>query len=295
MQKIRFVINPNSGSGKKNLLPDLINKFIDKKKYISEICLTNAPGHATELAKDAVEKEFNIVVAVGGDGSVNETAKALFKTNTVLGVIPTGSGNGLARHLGISVDIEKSINIINVGAIDKIDTLFINDRFCIGTIGIGFDAHVAHLFAKAKKRGYSTYVILVLTEFSSYKEKKFSILVDGQLFEKDCFLLTFANSSQFGNNAVIAPFANIKDGIIDITIMSRFPAISAPSLIYRLMNNAIQGSRFFESLKGKEMIVKNNGSMLGHIDGEPVIFNTDLKININPLSIKIIVPVIEKK
>ncbi len=294
MKKIRFIINPNSGTGKKDILPDLINKFIDTEKYISEICLTSSPGHATELAKDAVEKEFNIVVAVGGDGSVNETAKALFKTNTTLGIIPTGSGNGLARHLGISVDIEKSINIINAGVVDNIDTVTVNDRFCIGTIGIGFDAHIAHLFAKSTKRGYSTYVILVLTEFSSYKEKRFSILVDGQLFKKDCFLLTFANSSQFGNNAVIAPFANIKDGIIDITIMSRFPALSAPSLIYRLMNNSIQGSRFFESMRGKEIIVENNSSMLGHIDGEPVIFNTDLKIKINPLSIKVIVPEIEK-
>ena len=294
MQKIRFIINPNSGTGKKNLLPDLINKFIDKEKYVFEICLTQAPGHATELAKDAVEKEFNIVVSVGGDGSVNETAKALFKTNTTLGIIPTGSGNGLARHLGISVDVEKAINIINKGTVDNIDTVTVNDRFCIGTIGVGFDAHIAHLFAKATKRGYSTYVILVLTEFSSYKEKRFSILVDGNLFERDCFLLTFANSSQFGNNAVIAPFANIKDGIIDITIMSRFPALSAPSLIYRLMNNSIQGSRFFESMRGKEIIVENNSSMLGHIDGEPVIFNSDLKIKINPLSIKVIVPEIVK-
>lgn len=294
MQKIRFIINPNSGTGKKDLLPDLINKFIDSEKYISEICLTEAPGDATELAKDAVEKEFNIVVAVGGDGSVNETAKALLKTNTALGIIPTGSGNGLARHLGISVDVEKAINIINKGTVDNIDTVSVNDRFCIGTIGIGFDAHIAHLFAKAKKRGYSTYVILVLTEFSSYKEKRFSILVDGKLYERDCFLLTFANSSQFGNNAVIAPFANIKDGIIDITIMSRFPAISAPLLIYRLMNNSIQGSRFFESMRGKEIIIKNLGSMLGHIDGEPVIFETDLNIKVNPLSIKVIVPVIEK-
>src|SRR5205085_10027306 len=133
-----------------------------------------------------------------------------------------------------------------------------NDHFCIGTIGVGFDAHIAHLFAKAGKRGYSTYVKLVLAEFSSYGEKNFSILVDGKLYERKCFLLTFANSSQFGNNAVIAPFADVKDGIIDVSMISRFPAIAAPSLIYRLMKNSIHGSKYFSRLKAREIIVKNN-------------------------------------
>ena len=290
MKKIRFIINPKSGTGNKSKLPDMINKFIDREKLYSEVCITQSPGDGSELAKDAVEKEFDFVVAVGGDGSVNEVAKALTKCNTALGIIPTGSGNGLARHLGIPVDIIKAIKVINEGAIDTIDTLTVNERFCIGTIGIGFDAHIAHLFAKRLKRGYSTYVILVLTEFASFKEKRFSILVDGNLYERNCFLLTFANSSQFGNNAVIAPFANIKDGIIDISMMCRFPAIAAPALIYRLMNNTIHRSRFFDSLRGKNIVVKNQGSILGHIDGEPVIFNSDLEININPLSLKVIVP-----
>ena len=181
MQKIRFIINPNSGTGKKNLLPDLINKFIDKEKYISEICLSKEPGHATQLAQEAVEKEFDIVVAVGGDGSVNETAKALIETNTVLAIIPAGSGNGLARHLGISVDTEKAINIINEGIVDSIDTVSVNDRFCIGTIGIGFDAHIAHLFAKATKRGY--FIDKVVKHNSYFIVLQFS-RADAKLFSK---------------------------------------------------------------------------------------------------------------
>ncbi len=290
MRKIRFIINPISGKGKKKNLPDLINSNIDRDKFNVEICITQSPGHATELAFEAANKEFDIVVAVGGDGSVNETAKALINKNTVLGIIPTGSGNGMAGHLGIPVDVVKAIKLFNEGKIESIDTLTVNELFCIGTIGIGFDAHIAHLFSKASKRGYSTYVKLVLTEFSSYEEKQFSILVDGILIEKNCFLLTFANSSQFGNNAVIAPFADVKDGIIDISIMGRFPVINAPGLIYRLMNNTIHRSKFFSSLSGKKIVVKNSNTLQGHIDGEPVLFNSDLFININPLSLKVIVP-----
>lgn len=290
MQKIRFIINPKSGIGNKKILPDLIAKFIDSKKYSSEVCFTNEPGHATELAKYAVENDYDFVVAVGGDGSVNETAKALINSRTALGIIPTGSGNGMARHLGIPVDVIKAVKIFYEGEIEKIDTLTVNELFCVGTIGIGFDAHIAHLFAKSEKRGYSTYVKLVLKEFSTYKEKQFSIFVDGVKSERSCFLLTFANSSQFGNNAVIAPFADVKDGIIDISMMVRFPAIIAPALIYRLMNNTIHQSKFFTSLRGKNIEVKNQNSLPGHIDGEPVLFHSDLVIKINPLSLRVVVP-----
>ena len=291
MKKIRFIINPKSGTGQKNNLSDLIQKSIDKKIFDVEICFTETSGHATQLAKDSVERKFDIVVAVGGDGSVNETAKSLKNSETALGIIPTGSGNGMARHLGIPVNIVKAVEVLNGGNIETIDTLMVNDLFCIGTIGIGFDAHVAHLFAKAGKRGYSTYVKLVLAEFYSYKEKKFSILADDKFYEKKCFLLTFANSSQFGNNAVIAPFADVKDGIIEISMIRRFPAYVAPSLILRLMKNSIQHSKYFESLKGEKIIVKNSDTLQGHIDGEPVIFNTDLKMEVSPLSLKVIVPI----
>lgn len=292
MKKIRFIINPKSGTGKSKNLTALIYSEIDKNIFETDIAFTQAQGHACELAKEAVALKYDIVVAVGGDGSVNETAGSLINTSTSLGIIPTGSGNGMARHLKVPVDIKKALANINTGKIDTIDTLEVNNRFCIGTIGIGFDAHIAHLFAHAGKRGYSTYVKLVLTEFASYKEKRFVILVDGKSYERDCFLLTIANSSQFGNNAVIAPFADVKDGIIDISAMKRFPFYVAPSLIYRLMHNTIHLSRYFELLKGREIIIKNNVELQGHIDGEPVLFNSDLNISIHRDSLKVIIPAI---
>jgi YegS/Rv2252/BmrU family lipid kinase len=292
MKKIRFIINPKSGTGKNKNLTALIDSEIDKNIFETDIAFTQAQGHACELAREAVALKYDIVVAVGGDGSVNETAGSLINTSTSLGIIPTGSGNGMARHLKVPVDIKKALANINTGKIDTIDTLEVNNRFCIGTIGIGFDAHIAHLFAHAGKRGYSTYVKLVLTEFASYKEKRFVILVDGKTYERDCFLLTIANSSQFGNNAMIAPFADVKDGVIDISAMKRFPFFVAPSLIYRLMHNTIHLSRYFELLKGREIIIKNNVELQGHIDGEPVLFNSDLNISIHRDSLKVIIPAI---
>ena len=289
-KRIRYIINPKSGNKGKEELPGIIGRITDKELFDFEICHTEAPGHATVLAKEAADKNYDIVVAVGGDGSANETARGIMGSSAALGIIPTGSGNGMARHLKIPMKLEDAIGIVNLGHLETIDTLNVNDRFCIGTIGVGFDAHIAHLFAHSKVRGYSTYVKLVLGEFYSYKPKTFQIEVDGKSFSKECFLLTFANSSQFGNNAVIAPFADVQDGILDVSMMRKFPVIFAPHLIYRLMNNIIHKSRFFDMAKGTHVHVKNSGTLQGHIDGEPVIFNGDLNIRIVPSSLAVVVP-----
>lgn len=289
--KVCFIINPRSGSkGKEHYEADIL-RTIDRNKIDVSIRYTEAPQHATAIAAQCAKEDFNIVVAVGGDGSVNETGAGLIGTNTTLGIIPTGSGNGMARHLKIPVNFIKAVDVINRCSIELIDSLAVNDRFCIGTIGVGFDAYIAHLFSKADARGYSTYVKLVLSKFSKYPGKDYTIQLDGQLIQQNCFLLTFANSSQFGNNAVIAPFADVKDGIIDISIMKKFPGYIAPSLIYRLLHNSIHNSKYFSGYKAKEIIIKNPTTMEGHIDGEPVLFDGDIKIKILPQSISVAVPI----
>ena len=290
MKRIRYIINPRSGSKGKEEIPSMIARLTDVKEALVEICFTEAPHHATALAKEAAENNFEIVVAVGGDGSINETAKGLMGSSTALGIIPKGSGNGMARHLKIPLNDEEAIAVINKAHQESIDTLTVNNELCVGTIGIGFDAHIAHLFAKSTVRGYGTYVRLVLGEFYKYKARMFRMEVDGKQIMKECFLLTFANSSQFGNNAVIAPFADVKDGILDVSMMKKFPAFVAPHLIYRLMNNNIHQSRFFDRTVGKSVLVHNEGTIQGHIDGEPVTFTCDLKINVVPASLKVIVP-----
>src|SRR5689334_17658830 len=229
-KKLRYIINPKSGAKHNIDLAAMANEMTDKEQFDFEIVMTKAAKHATELAKE-VAGVVDDVVAVGGDGSVNEVAKGLIGSKTVLGIIPMGSGNGMARHLKIPVDTKQAFHLINNGRTDTIDTMMVNGEFAIGTIGIGFDAHIAHLFADAGTRGYGTYVKLVLSEFYKYKPYKYHITVDGDTFDRVCFLLTFANSSQFGNNAVIAPYADVQDGFLDVSMMKKFPFYLAPHLI----------------------------------------------------------------
>jgi diacylglycerol kinase (ATP) len=288
-KKILFIINPHSGAKKKTDVPQLIHQYVDKAKYEHEIVWTNAPKHGTELSKESASS-FDVVVSAGGDGSANEVAAGISGSNASLGIIPMGSGNGMARHLGIPMEIKKAFDVINNGRTELIDTMQVNNQFAIGTIGIGFDAHIAHLFANAGKRGYATYVKLVLKEFYKYKPSTYSINVDGQDNLKECFLLTFANSSQFGNNAVIAPFADEQDGLIEISIMKKFAFRFAPHLIYRLMHNTIHLSKFFEMMQGRNILVRNQGKLQGHIDGEPVTFSGDIHVKIMPMTLKVIVP-----
>jgi diacylglycerol kinase (ATP) len=289
-KKILFVINPKSGVKGKKDLPALIESHIDKNAVDHEIVFTNAAKHGIELSREAALKGYDAVIAVGGDGSVNEIAQGLMGSGTALGFIATGSGNGMARHMKIPMNHKEAIGVINTGRVVRIDTFKVNDAFCVGTFGIGFDAHTAHMFAKSSKRGYSTYAKIVLTEFYKYKPVTYEITADGEAFSKECFLLTIANSSQFGNDARIAPFADVQDGLLDVSMISRFPFLGAPLLIYRLMHNAIHKSRYFSMKRAKEVTIKNNTEMQVHIDGEPITFATDLHISIVPLSLNVLVP-----
>ena len=289
-KKIRFIINPKSGVKKKDSIPGLIHNLIDKNQFEVEIVVTEAPKQGTLLSREAAQKNYFLVVSVGGDGSANEVATGLDNSNTALGIIPAGSGNGMARHLKIPMNTEKALLVINSGKIEKIDTIRVNEEYCLGTIGVGFDAYVAHLFADSKKRGFSTYAKLVLKEFYKYKPVNYEIIVDDHSSSHSCFLLTCANSSQWGNDAVIAPFADVMDGLIDVSILKKLPLAFVPYLIYRLMHKTIHHSKYFSMMKGKNIVLKNNGILKAHIDGEPITFNNDLHIRIIPRSLSVLVP-----
>jgi YegS/Rv2252/BmrU family lipid kinase len=289
-KRIRFIINPHSGTSRKHDLPAMIHALLDPRQFEPEVVFTQAPLHAIELAREAVRSGYPIVVAVGGDGSVNETATGLAGSKTALGIVPTGSGNGLARHLGMPMGLRESIGSLNTGRQQVVDTFRVNERFGIGTVGFGFDAHIAHLFAKAGTRGYSTYVRLVLTEFHKYRPREFQFTVDGHPHSKESFLFTFANSSQFGNNAVIAPFADLQDGFLDVAILRRFPLYTAPHLIYRLTHNTLHQSRYYDMLRGREVLIRNSGALEAHIDGEPVVLQDNIHIRMEPASLQVLTP-----
>lgn len=284
-QKIRFIINPISGVGKKNILPKLITRYIDPTVYDFDIVYTEYRGHATELAKTAVAENIDIVCAVGGDGSVNEVGIALINTDTSLAILPTGSGNGLARHLKLSLRLKKAIKNLNIASKSTIDTVSIDGRNFIGVAGFGFDALVAEKFDKYHTRGFISYAKLVLKEFRSFKG--ISIRINNDKNYDNLLFCTFANASQFGNGFIISPNSDIKDGSFEIICIKTPNFLGFVFLLIRSYLGSIDKSAYFSSIKVNYASIETHETN-AHIDGEPVIFESDsiaLKCNSNSLNI----------
>lgn len=288
-KKICFIVNPISGIGRQKVIEKLIDEQLDRSLFEYEIAYTKAAKHAIELSKDAASRNVDIVVAVGGDGSVNETAKGLVNTNTAMAIIPTGSGNGLARHLTIPLNLKKAMRVINTGKVIRIDSVKMNEETFVNVAGIGFDAHIGWEFAKFGKRGFSSYLKVIMREFPRYKAQDFELIIDGIKYLKKAYLISFANGSQWGNNAYIAPSANICDGEIDIAILHDFKFLNGLAIGYRLFKKTLDRSSYLEVIRAKEVIVKQPG-VIAHIDGEPIEIGQELRIKVNPLSLKVIVP-----
>jgi len=289
-KRIRFIINPISGNNKNANVKALIEKNIDKSQYNCEYRNTEYTKHATQLAVEAVNENIDIVVAVGGDGTVNEVSKALIGTNVQFGIVPSGSGNGLGRFLKIPLKAENAIKVINQNKLFRMDAIQINDEYLVNMAGVGFDAHISHLFANFGKRGFKSYLKLILREYPKYQPQKYNLKIDGQLLEKEAFLVSFANSSQFGNNAHIAPLAEINDGLIDICILKQFPAWRSLFISILLYSKGLTRSKYYEVKKAKEIEIINENELKAHIDGDPIVFNENVKIKIIPESLAVIIP-----
>jgi len=287
--KIAFIINPFSGTGKKEDLPELILKELDATVFEPEIVTTTYRGHGTELAKEFVKKGFSIVVAVGGDGTVNEVARSLIHTNTSLGIIPIGSGNGLARHLDIPMNIKRAIKQLRESESIFMDYGLVNDRPFFCTCGTGFDAYVSTEFAKGRKRGVMSYIEKIITGYFSYKSQNYHLKGDGIDLTAKAFVLTFANASQWGNNAYIAPQASVQDGKIDISIMSNFPIIAIPTLALQLFAKTIDKDLFMTTLRSKDITLTREESGPFHYDGEPYEEGTKIHVKTIPDGLKVLV------
>lgn len=289
MKRICFIINPVSGVGRQKVIEKLIDEHLDRTLFSYEVAYANAPKHATELAGNAASRNFDIVVAVGGDGSVNETAKGLIGTSTAMAIIPTGSGNGLARYLKIPMDLEKAMEVINRTNKRVIDTVKFNSEKFVNVAGIGFDAHIGWEFAKFGKRGFSSYLKVIMREFPKYKPKEYQLLIDGKKYTEKAFLISFANGSQWGNNAHIAPTADAADGWIDVAILKDINFVNGISVAYRLFNKKLDRSSALKIIKGKKIEVIQEAT-IAHIDGEPIEVGNKIQIEVDPLSLNIIVP-----
>ena len=290
MKKIRFIINPIAGTGKHKQVETAINRVLDRTLFNYDIQYTRHAKHGTALSQEAINENYEIVVAVGGDGTVNEVGNPLIHTNVTMAVIPTGSGNALARHLKIPMNVENALRKINNLKITKIDTAEVNGHRFIGFSGVGFDAYIAGLFSKVKKRGFQSYIKLVSSEVFKYKSEEYTIRFDGKAIIQEAFLVCAANSSEYGNNAKIAPGADMEDGFLDLCIISKFPLITTPAITLKLFNQTINTSRYNEMFRVKSVKISKKEAIFAHIDGEPIDLGNEIEISIKPLSLQIIIP-----
>lgn len=287
--KVIFVINPNAGTKSKTKINKLIKQHINTKidyQIIQEKTIKNAE-HTINAAIQ--EKPFAII-AIGGDGSVNYIAQKILGTSVALGVLPCGSGNGLARHLAIPMNLKKALQIINNLKTDFIDVGYINEKPFLCAAGTGFDATVIQQFDKTKFRGLLGYLFLALKLYLSYKPKTYTLEIAGKQFTQKAFLITIANAAQYGNDAFIAPHANIKDGKLDVCILKPFRFYNIPQTGWRLFNKTIDKSSFWEFYHSSEVKIYRDNKEAVHYDGEPAIMDKELDIKVKKKALKVLVP-----
>ena len=288
-KNITFIINPISGSAKKNNIPDIIEETIDKSLFNYSIRETEKAGHAAEIAYEAQQNGIDVVVAVGGDGTVNEVARSIVHSNTALGIIPCGSGNGLARHLLLPMDPKKSVEIINRCVIHDLDYGIINEIPFFCTCGMGFDAFISMKFAEAGKRGPVTYIENVLREGLTYKPETYHIEDETGTLIRKAFLISCANASQYGNNAYIAPQASMSDGLLDVIIMEPFDVLEAPQVAIEMMNKTLDKNQKIKTFRTKHIHIHREKEGYIHYDGDPVMTTADVDIQLVHKGIKMIV------
>jgi diacylglycerol kinase (ATP) len=289
MRKIAFVINPNAGGDRKRNRLELIRKLIPVGLDY-ELFLWEKQEDKEELFRNVMNSSCDVVAAVGGDGTVNHVAAAVKGSGKTMAIIPFGSGNGLARHLGIPLQTDRALGLLSSGRTQVIDSCYLNDKPFFCTAGIGFDAHIGKLFAESKTRGMTGYAWMTLKEFSSYKASKYTLTIDGQQIEQDAFLITFANAAQYGGQAYIAPHADIQDGLIDLTIIRPFPLLAGAGLVYKLFSKGLKNSGYVQMLRGKHILIERNEPGPVQFDGETAEMGIKLELRAVPGSLKVIVP-----
>ena len=255
-----------------------------------QIQYTKRGGHAAEIAAKAVQEKVDVVIAAGGDGTVNEVASQLVHSNTALGIIPIGSGNGLARHLGYSMQIKKCLQQIAESKIEKIDTLLINNRFGVNVSGFGFDGFVAWKFNKEGKRGLSNYTKIALREYAKYQPIHFELEGLPQPHFSNAHMLVIANASQFGNAAIIAPTAQLTDGLMDVILVRKPSPLQLPSMFYRLFTGKLKDADYIQSFKCKQFAATSDREIHLHIDGEACEPTRKIDVILMPKSLFVLDP-----
>ena len=289
-RKIVFVYNPTSGTIRLIPVIPIIERFVNRDLYDFSIVSTQYRGHATELARQYAAQNYDAVIAVGGDGTVNEVGCGLIGTNTALGIIPCGSGNGLARHLGISMDPFKAVKWLDKSIFSEIDYGMIEDHPFFCTCGVGFDAKVTDTFSKAGTRGVLTYMESILKEIATYKDKSYKLSFDNSSETFECFIVTCANADQWGNNAFIAPTASMQDGLMDVVVIHPFTPLDAPLMAFQLFNKLIDRNPKVTVRKCAQMTITRDTEGPAHYDGEPVTLGRKIHVKMIKGGLRVLIP-----
>ncbi len=287
-KRIVFVVNPISGTQGKKAILKWIDERLDQSIYDYSIVKTEYAGHATQIAANAVQEKVDVVVAIGGDGTINEIARSLVHTNTALGIIPCGSGNGLARHLRIPMEPKAAIDVLNRGCELCIDYGKINNIPFFCTCGVGFDAFISLKFADSGKRGLLTYLENTLHESLTYQPETYEIENEEGTMKYKAWLIACGNASQYGNDAYIAPQASLTDGLMDVTIMEPFTVLDVPSLSFQLFNKTIDQNSRVKTMRAKKIKIHRVNDGVMHFDGDPLMAGKELEVEIVPAGLRVI-------
>lgn len=296
MKKLVCIINPIAGSGNGRSVSDIFSKNIDRNVYDCSIRFTEYAGHAGVIASEAVSQGADVVVAVGGDGTVNEIASSLAGSQTALAIIPRGSGNGLAYHLGLPTNIRENISYINQGNFVKIDTGLFNGHPFFCTCGVGYDAKVAMSYSKAGTRGLMTYVMKTIEAWYDYEPATYRITTESAEFEVKAFLITCGNANQWGNHYHITPKASLQDGLLDLTIIHPFNLLQAIPIPVQLLDSHIYHHSKVDSIKASRVRIEricapgDDVRTEAHFDGEAIMTDSVMEISCIPSNLNVIIP-----
>lgn len=291
MPRLRFILNPNSGKNlRRPWLAAHLREWITAQRLDADLHLTSEAGHGTALATAAAAAGCERVVAVGGDGTMNEVARALVQTPTALALVPSGSGDGLGRHLGVHGTLEHALHIAHTGRVREIDTGTANGLPFFNAMGVGFDAEIARRFNALTSRGLRNYVRTGLGTFFRYRPQRYFIEVGGASHPIDAFIVAVANSDQYGNNARIAPGAQVDDGAMDLVAVQARSWLGASTLVWRLFTGSLTRSRKVIHHRAAAFTIRREAEGPLHVDGETRTAGTVVEVRVLPRSLRFVVP-----
>lgn len=291
-KKVLFIINPISGVYKKEHIPEKIARYIDYTQFDYSIRATEYAGHATEIAREAVAEGYKMIVAVGGDGSVNEVANALIGTDAVLGIIPYGSGNGLALHFGMTPrNVKAALDVLNTGKAVKMDVVKTNVRYFLSCAGFGYDAHAARRFRSQEIRGLFSYFLAGAREaLWHFKPLQAQVQLDDQTQEHEFYLFTAFNSNQYGYNVGFLPTASLHDGILDVISVKPIRTWRLFWVFFLMFIKRSDLVKEAQTFRAKKIRIKGSPKRVYQFDGDHLVWHDDLEMEVVPNALNVIIP-----